>query len=159
MTDEQAPSDIERIERSMRAFKRIGDAQRVQRRMQRLAGVELDPSAFVALMRIAEHGPMRLTDLAHQLWLDLSVVSRKVRQLEDRELVERVADPTDARASLVAISAAGREIADRLASGRQRALDELFGSWGERDTRRFADLLERFVIDVSAIHQSEDPHA
>jgi DNA-binding MarR family transcriptional regulator len=153
------PSDIERIERSMRAFKRIGDAQRVQRRMQRLAGVELDPSAFVAIMRIAEHGPIRLTDLAHQLWLDLSVVSRKVRQLEDRGLVERVVDPSDARAALVAITDAGREIADRLASGRQQMLDGLFGSWGERDTKRFADLLDRFVTDVIAIHESEDHHA
>ncbi|MCW2923100.1 MAG: MarR-family transcriptional regulator [Thermoleophilia bacterium] len=152
------PTDaVARIERSMRAFKRIGDARRVQRRMQELTGVELDGSSFVALVRIAESGPVRLTDLAAQLWLDLSVVSRKVRGLEERGFVERTSDPADARASRASVTAAGRDVVQRVSEGRAAWLRDLFASWDERDTEQLAELIERFVDDIHASYEREAP--
>ena len=148
-------SSVARIERAMRAMKRVGDAQRVQRRLQRMTGVDLDASAFVALMRIAETGPVRLTDLARELWLDLSVVSRKVRQLEDRGFVERAPDPDDARAARVTVTDGGRAIASRVASGRHELLQNLFTKWSAEEAELFAGLFERFVEDITVTIENE----
>jgi len=158
MTSAASHPDVERIERAMRAFKRIADARRVQRRMHRLAGVDLEGTTFVALVRVAELGPIRLTDLAAQLWLDLSVVSRKIRQLEERGFVERTVDPDDARAARVTATARGAEVARLVAAGRHAFLYGLFEQWEAEDTRRFADLLERFVDSVTAGMEREDEH-
>jgi DNA-binding MarR family transcriptional regulator len=69
----------------------------------------LDRPAYQALWRIVEDGPLRPTVLAGLLEVDLSVVSRQVRALEDAGLVSRVTDPVDARAALVSATPAGLE--------------------------------------------------
>src|SRR3954471_12934064 len=69
----------------------------------------LDRPAYQALWRICDEGAIRPTALAGLLEVDLSVVSRQVRSLEDAGFVQRETDPQDARAALVSATDAGRE--------------------------------------------------
>ena len=56
---------------------------------------------------------MRVSDLAACVELDASTVSRQIKQLEDKGIVERTADPADGRASLVRLTDDGRETMHR----------------------------------------------
>jgi DNA-binding MarR family transcriptional regulator len=59
-------------------------------------------------------GPLRLSDLGRRLGVTPSTLTRNLARLLEAGLVEREADPQDARASRVALTAAGRRAATRL---------------------------------------------
>jgi DNA-binding MarR family transcriptional regulator len=56
----------------------------------------------------------RMAALADHLGLDKSTMSGLVARAEKRGLVERQPDPTDSRASIVSMTPAGIELADRV---------------------------------------------
>jgi DNA-binding MarR family transcriptional regulator len=52
-------------------------------------------------------GPLRITELCEDVLLSQPGMSRLIARLEDKGLIERVGDPSDARASRVRMTAAG----------------------------------------------------
>jgi DNA-binding MarR family transcriptional regulator len=72
------------------------------------SGVTLERGLHPVVMTIAKLEPVRTTDLAAALALNNSTVSRHIARLEQLGLVQRTNDPADARASLLALSDAGR---------------------------------------------------
>jgi DNA-binding MarR family transcriptional regulator len=144
-----------RVEHALRRFKRAGESMRSHRGMTTAAGVELDPPGFALLMRIGEGEPRRITDLAAQMWLDMSVVSRKARQLIDAGYAERVADPDDARAARITLTATGRDAIQRLGASRREFLQRLFAAWPATDIDSFAALLDRFIDDLERLVTSQ----
>ena len=110
----------------------------------------LDRPAFLALWRLVEDGPMRPTVLSGLLDLDLSVVSRQLKALEDAGLAQREADSCDARATLVGCSARGREVFELTAAKRAAVLDDALADWQAEDRAVFARLLCRFNTDLDA---------
>jgi DNA-binding MarR family transcriptional regulator len=110
----------------------------------------LERPAYQALWRIVEEGPLRPTALAALLEVDLSVVSRQVRALEEAGFVARSTDPADARAALVSVTAAGLEAFQETQVRRTALLEEVLGGWSETDRRRFAELLSRFNVELEA---------
>ncbi|MDF9715116.1 winged helix-turn-helix transcriptional regulator [Nocardioides sp. ChNu-153] len=76
------------------------------RRSTSYEGSVLDQSAFRILWRLVEDGPKSLTDLADELQLERSTVSRQVSAAVTRGLVERTADE-DLRVRTVRPTAAG----------------------------------------------------
>ena len=110
----------------------------------------LDRPAYQALWRIVEEGPLRATTMATLLEVDLSVVSRQVKSLEDAGLVQREPDPVDARAALVTATPAGREAFEATARGRTEVLDDVMGDWPEADRAELVRLLTRFNSELEA---------
>ena len=103
-------------------------------------GRGLERPAYLLLSRIAVDGPFRLSVLAVDVSLDLSTVSRQVAALESAGLVRRAQDPTDRRASLVEVTAQGREV---FAANRDRWLaiwKDLLAGWSPEERQIFADL-------------------
>src|SRR3954454_24108244 len=76
----------------------------VQRDISRHAMAELGSQGFTALAAIQVHGPLRVSDVALRLGVDLSVASRQVAALADEGHVERRRDDRDRRAQLVAVT-------------------------------------------------------
>lgn len=72
------------------------------------------PMAQVELLQaLAEHSPTRVSDLATRLHLATNTVSSLVGQMMTNGLVTRDVDPTDRRASVVALTTTGRrQLAD-----------------------------------------------
>src|SRR3954453_16328729 len=68
---------------------------------------QVDPSTFPLAKALMCSDAMRVSDLAAKLELDASTVSRQIKQLEDKKIVERPPDPADGRASLVRLTAEG----------------------------------------------------
>lgn len=141
-------TEIQRVERAMRRFRQLGGAERMQRRMREISGVDIEASAQIALACIVECGPIRATELASRLWLDLSVVSRKLRHLVDAGLVERTPDPEDARASLLSATKAGSVATKRMRDARVTALETVLADWSDTDRDQLATLLDRFTLEL-----------
>ena len=62
-----------------------------------------------ALAMLAKCGPIRSGDLAKELFLDQSTVSRHIAHLEASGLVEKVADPDDRRATQLHLTDLGHK--------------------------------------------------
>ena len=110
----------------------------------------LDRPAYQALWRICDEGPLRPTTLAGLLEVDLSVVSRQVRSLEDVGFVQRERDPADARAALVSATEAGRRAFEMTKQQRTEVLDEVLAGWPEAEREAFVTLLSRFNDQLEA---------
>jgi DNA-binding MarR family transcriptional regulator len=119
-----------------------------KRLRMRQPGDEVDAATTPLLRVLTCAGSMRLSDLASRLYLDASTVSRHVRHLEERGLVERADDPDDRRAAQVAATDLGRKALQRFMQQRQRVLGELLASWPERDRRRLTELATRVVTEL-----------
>jgi DNA-binding MarR family transcriptional regulator len=88
----------------------------------------MSASTITALDRLRAEGPLRVSELAAREAMTQPGVTMLVHRLADAGFAERVPDPTDRRASLVRITAAG-----------QAAL-------AERQTRRAAVLRDRMAL-------------
>lgn len=102
-------------------------------------------------------GPMRCGDLAGALGLDASTVSRQLAPLEASGFIDRMPDPVDGRAHLVAVSAPGREWADRVIADRVRHLEQVIDTWSDPDRDALSRLLTRFTDEYSALHVDGHP--
>ncbi|MEV4420224.1 MarR family winged helix-turn-helix transcriptional regulator [Patulibacter sp. NPDC049589] len=79
----------------------------LRRDLQRFAGIEHAVAGLTVLSVVHRIGPARISDVAGDMQVNLSVASRQIQALQDEGFVDRVADPHDGRSSLIAISDAG----------------------------------------------------
>ena len=122
---------------------------RVGRRLrQRLPGDDLDFSSLILLKTVVHLGPMRVSALAAELDLDASTVSRHVKALEDRDLLERTSDPDDGRASQVAVSAHGMAGIEASAARRRELIGSLLADWSDADRESLRRLLHRLSLSL-----------
>ena len=103
-------------------------------------GQPIPVSEAHALGELARAGTLGQLELGQRLNLQKSTVSRLVAQLLARGWVQREADQNDGRASLLRLTASGRQAAAQLAEAR---------------TQKFTQLLER----IPAEHRGQVLHA
>jgi DNA-binding MarR family transcriptional regulator len=87
---------------------------RLSRRLRRHELAGLTPTQLAALATIGKTGPMRLGDLAAAEGIAPSTLTRLVTALEESGYVRRGADPSDARASTLTITAHGQDALERI---------------------------------------------
>jgi len=87
---------------------------RLSRRLRRHELAGLTPTQLAALATIGKTGPMRLGDLAAAEGIAPSTLTRLVTALEEAGHVRRCADPSDARASTLTITAHGQDALERI---------------------------------------------
>ena len=103
--------------------------------VRRQAPSQVSTSTVTTLDTLATQGPQRISDLAAREAISQPGMTTLVNRLERAGLAERVADPSDGRATLVRITGAGRRLlADRGAS-RAAVLREHLAALGP-DARR-----------------------
>jgi DNA-binding MarR family transcriptional regulator len=86
---------------------------------------DLSASAALVLNRLHREGPMRLTALAVAEGASQSGMTQLVQRMERQGLLERWSDPDDGRASLVMLSAVGRQNWDTRAEVRRERIGAL----------------------------------
>ena len=112
---------------------------------------DLTPAMARAAARLTDDG-IRVTELAEQARITKQSASVLVDQLERCGYVERVPDPSDARARLVVIAPRGREV-QRIARNEERAIER---EWRRHlGTERMAALQDALV----ALREITDPYA
>jgi DNA-binding MarR family transcriptional regulator len=109
-------------------------------------GYPLEGPYYGTLARLATTGSATVSELAELLNLELSTVSRRVRVLEERNLVER-ASGSDRRTSHLRLTAQGKQMFSALEKGWRGMLSEVVADWESEDVERFSELFTRFAAD------------
>jgi len=131
------------------------------RRVQRIhlstssGDVNLERSAYGIMCKLADDGPQRLGALATAFGLDPSTITRQVQALEEAGLASRETDPSDRRASLLDLSATGRDVLDRTRDFRRTRFFQAMEDWPEHDRKEFGRLLEKFNTDLDRLRDAD----
>ncbi len=112
-------------------------------------GGQVDRAGYWAMVRIGEVGcPVRLSDLATSMELDLSTVSRQVGHLVDAGLVTRAPDPGDGRARRVALTERGAAVLEAVRAARREELRRTLAGWDAAERGALAEVLTRLADDM-----------
>ncbi len=103
----------------------------------------IGPGGALVLLTIEETGTIPLNQLTDCLVRDKSQMTRTVRALEGKGLVERRQCPTDSRVSLIALTEAGRAVVETHQREIAETIDETIGPLSEAERRVFQAVLER----------------
>lgn len=118
------------------------------------AGVHLDRSAYVLLVRLVER-PWRIGELADHLCLDVSTVSRQVQALEEAGLARREPHPTDRRGWVVVIDEGGLVAVDAHRRARRQIFAELLGDASADELETVAAVLHRLAERIETFNVGE----
>jgi DNA-binding MarR family transcriptional regulator len=122
---------------------------RLARRMRQATTGDLTPTQSAALATVDCHGPLTPSELATRERIQRPTATRVLARLEEAGLIERTADPTDRRSTLVVASAAGRAFLAEVRERKDAYLATRLDSLSPDDLatlERAAGILER-VLD------------
>ena len=129
------------------------DLVRVVARLSRLASqrapLPLPWAQARLLSTISDEGPSRISDLADLDNCAQPTMTMQVRRLEQAGLVTRTRDPGDARAVLIAITAAGVETLQRARAARGAVIDPYLAELTDAERRTLAsaaEILQRVLV-------------
>jgi DNA-binding MarR family transcriptional regulator len=105
-------------------------------------GPAMDRAAYLLLDRIATRS-RSVAELAAELHLDQSTVTRQVATLEARELARRAPDPDGGRAAVLDITREGRRQLAAERTSRTQRVNRTLNGWNDRDRRELARLLTK----------------
>lgn len=104
---------------------------------------DLEPALYVLLVQLAEQGQVRAVDLADQRGVTKGVVSRQVETLQKLGLLSRVSHPSDARARVIVLTAAGRRAVRRAQAARREYMKRMLQRCGEDELVAIAQSLSQ----------------
>jgi DNA-binding MarR family transcriptional regulator len=105
----------------------------------------LQPFGLKVLRLLVKMGPLHSSVLADTLFVDRSVVSRQVKQLQELGLVETSSDPDDGRARYVAATDGAIARLAALRGSDKLVIFSHMNSWPEEDLLTFAGYLQRLT--------------
>lgn len=139
-TDPAPDAEQPATEQLIRQLYALGN---VRRALSRIAAEQLTTPGFGPLVTLHRSGPMRVSELAARLHVDLSVASRQVAALQAAQLVERSPDPDDRRAHLLHVTEAGRAALADVHHHLTAALADALTDWSDEDLLAAARSLQR----------------
>lgn len=117
---------------------------RIQKRLTRALSLHgLGPSDYFVLhqLSLAPNANMQRNELAEQVGLTPSGITRLLNPLEKIGLVGKEANPRDARVSLVALTDTGKQIYQDATTSFQQAADGLFESFNSSQLDQLSELV------------------
>ncbi|GAA0805533.1 MarR family winged helix-turn-helix transcriptional regulator [Spirilliplanes yamanashiensis] len=120
----------------------------VARRLRHVTREALTPLGVTpwqarALWVLADAGELRPGALAERLRIAPRSATEVVDDLQSRGLAERRPDPADRRATLVALTAEGARLAERIGAARGAEADRFFGALDPDERAELARMLRR----------------
>ncbi|WP_442911041.1 MarR family winged helix-turn-helix transcriptional regulator [Kitasatospora sp. NBC_01266] len=120
---------------------------RLYQRLTEGLGEGVDELTYPVLSGLARTGPRSAAELAHEVGLDRSNVTRRASRLEEAGLLRREPDPADRRATLLVLTDHGEQAVQ---ATRDRLADQIadaLRSWPPAEADSFARHLHRFVTE------------
>ncbi|WP_327150904.1 MarR family winged helix-turn-helix transcriptional regulator [Nocardia sp. NBC_01329] len=99
------------------------------------------PGGISVLVNLESAGPCRQVDLACQIGISASAMSRHITELVADGYVLRNTDPSDGRAIRVEVSPTGLELLGRIRESRIRGLQEVLADWTVEDAEHAHQIL------------------
>ncbi|RKS80706.1 DNA-binding MarR family transcriptional regulator [Motilibacter peucedani] len=117
-------------------------------------GTPVEGACLGVLHTVGSSGPLRPGDLASEVRLDASTVSRHLQVLERLGMVARERDADDRRAFRVATTPLGDSTLTEAAAVRRSLLSGALQGWSRADVTQLAQLLHRLAEDTSSAADS-----
>jgi len=121
----------------------------VRREIGRHALAELGSQGFTALGIVHRYGPVRVSDVASRLAVDMSVASRQVNALIKAGYVVRETDPDDARATRLSTTDDGDRVLTESHRRMVHAFAQVLDDWSQQEVSALADGLERLSANFA----------
>ena len=112
-----------------------------ERSAETLAPWDITPGHLRALRMLSRHGTMRLSELSERLEVAPRTATEVVDALESRDLVRRLADLGDRRATLVEVTEHGAGILAEIRAARGTEAGRIFGRHTPADRADLARIL------------------
>lgn len=129
---------------------------KLARALKHTPKLEVEPAQSYIIHVLHAKGPLRLSDLAVEVRLDVSTVSRHIRALEQLGYVARADDPDDRRVSLLSASRAGCTMLDRQFDASRGRIAHILRDWSADDVAVLQRVLVRLSHDLEQA-QTEIP--
>lgn len=110
---------------------------------QVLRPFSLSLSQYAILQLLDAEEGWRLTDISDRLLFDKSTVTRIIDRLEEAELVQRIADPTDRRVQRVILTAQGLLQRDRSYAAHAESIVRRMSVLDEEEQQQLRELLDK----------------
>lgn len=107
-------------------------------------GPGVTDTTYPVLTTLARTGPLSISDLAREIGLDRSVVSRHADVLESADLLSRRAG-TDARVAVLTLTASGKRVVATMHRRLVRLLERELTTWPARRAAAFTQGLQRMT--------------
>jgi DNA-binding MarR family transcriptional regulator len=107
------------------------------------------------LQVIGDHEAIRPSEIAEIQAVHPSLVTRRVRELEDGGLVAVTADPADRRSCLVSLTEAGSDERRRLSEFGLKRFALFVKDWESDDVRTLTELLWKLRMSMAAVSERE----
>jgi len=146
----QNTHNIDRLGSSLIDLLSVLNSPRRDDALLREAGVRLDRALFPLLVALDARGSLAVAPLAGLVGRDHTTVSRQLAKLASLKLVKRSDGASDRRETAAELTAAGSEIAHKIALARRRLLAKALADWSEADCRALANLNRRFADTLLA---------
>ncbi|WP_083413525.1 MarR family winged helix-turn-helix transcriptional regulator [Salinicoccus halodurans] len=105
---------------------------------------KLRRASYFIMLIISDKGPMGVKDMADQLHLDVSTVSRQAGDLLKKEFLKKTPSETDRRSYTYEITEKGWEALASNREGRQDRFRTMIEQWETGEIEEFARLLKKF---------------
>jgi DNA-binding MarR family transcriptional regulator len=112
VTNQEALQLVVAVHRLVRSLRQSAPVRRLQ------------PTQMLVLSELAMHGPMRIGEIAVRALCSQPTATTVVTGLETSGLVHREPDPADGRATIVELTAPGREMIVSMAHGEAELLSD-----------------------------------
>jgi DNA-binding MarR family transcriptional regulator len=112
-------------------------------------------STLSLLQVIANGEPVRPSEIADLQVVHPSLITHRVRELEDAGYVEVNPNPKDARSFLVQITSSGADELDRLTRLGLDRFAQFVASWKPGEVRMLERLLIKLHADMAAVYERE----
>lgn len=136
------PHEYEDLEQVVYPLARIGQS------MRRAQNKKIDPTRQAILQQAAVKGRVRPSELAAELDLYQSSITRQTRSLEDDGLIVVEADPADRRSCLISLTESGWDEVRKLTKLGLDRFAEFMADWDAEDVRTLGRLLTRLETAV-----------
>jgi DNA-binding MarR family transcriptional regulator len=105
---------------------------------------------LASLRRVGPPYQLSPTDLYRALMRTSGAMTNRLHRLERAGLVSRVPDSADGRSMLVALTAQGRELVDRVAQAHMDNERRLLAALSQEEQRQLAGLLKKLLLSFEA---------
>ncbi len=119
-------------------------------------GVSINRTGHWLLVRVSESAPIRLSEIADSVELDLSTLSRQVRDLVTAGLLAKVPDPADGRASLLSLTEQGAAVLEAVSEARRRVLAAAIADWTDEERNALASGLLRLGGGLQRVRADDE---
>jgi DNA-binding MarR family transcriptional regulator len=119
-------------------------------------GVSINRTGHWLLVRVSESAPVRLSEIADSVELDLSTISRQVRDLVSAGLLAKAPDPADGRAALLSLTDRGTAVLESVSEARRRVLAEAIADWTDEERNALAGSLLRLGAGLQHVRHNDE---